>query len=82
MTQEEIFKKIETLFRELGFANTIEPAHHLINTYNIDEIDRVELIMELEEAFDIGISDQEGEDWTTVDSVIKFIESRLITESV
>lgn len=28
----------------------------------IDEIDRVELIMELEEAFDIGISDQEGED--------------------
>ena len=82
MTQEEIFKKIETLFRELGFANTIEPAHHLINTYNIDEIDRVELIMELEEAFDIAISDQEGEDWTTVDSVIKFIESRLVTESV
>ncbi len=82
MTQEEIFKKIETLFRELGFANTIEPAHHLINTYNIDEIDRVELIMELEETFDICISDQEGEDWTTVESVITFITSRVEVESV
>ena len=82
MTQEEIFKKIETLFRELGFANTIEPAHHLINTYNIDEIDRVELIMELEETFDICISDQEGEDWTTVESVIAFIISRVEVESV
>lgn len=82
MTQEEIFKKTETLFRELGFANTIEPAHHLINTYNIDEIDRVELIMELEETFDICISDQEGEDWTTVESVITFITSRVEVESV
>lgn len=82
MTQAEVFNTIESLFRELGFANTIDREHHLIHTYNIDEIDRVELIMELEETFDIGISDQEGEDWTTVDSVIKFIESRLITESV
>ena len=82
MTQEEIFKKVETLFRELGFANTIEPDHHLINTYNIDEIDRVELIMELEEMFDIRISDQEGEDWTTVESVITFIVSRVEVESV
>jgi len=82
MTQEEIFKKIETLFRELGFANTIELHHHLINTYNIDEIDRVELIMELEEMFDIGISDQEGDDWTTVESVIALVTSRLTLESV
>ena len=82
MTQEEIFKKTETLFRELGLTNTIEPAHHLINTYNIDEIDRVELIMELEETFDICISDQEGEDWTTVESVIAFIISRVEVESV
>ena len=82
MTQEEIFKKIETLFRELGFADTIELHHHLINTYNIDEIDRVELIMELEEMFDISISDQEGEDWTTVESVIAFIVSRVEVESV
>lgn len=82
MTQEEIFKKIEALFCELGFANTIEPAHHLINTYNIDEIDRVELIMELEETFDISISDREGEDWTTVESVITFITSRVEVKSV
>ena len=82
MTQEEIFKKTETLFRELGFTNTIEPAHHLINTYNIDEIDWVELIMELEEMFDICISVQEGEYWTTVESVITFITSRVEVESV
>lgn len=73
MTQAEVFNTIESLFRELGFAATIDREHHLIHTINIDEIDRVELIMELEETFDIGISDQEGEDWTTVDSVIKFI---------
>lgn len=82
MSQAKIFNQIESLFRELGFANTIDREHHLIDTYNIDEIDRVELIMELEEAFDIAISDQEGEDWTTVESVITFIISRVEVESV
>lgn len=75
---KEIFEKIKNLFRELGFANTIELNHHLINTYNIDEIDRIELAMELEELFDIDISDQEAEDWTTVESVVDFISSKRI----
>lgn len=37
MTQAEVFNTIESLFRELGFANTIDREHHLIHTYNIGQ---------------------------------------------
>lgn len=39
-----------------------------------DSLDIVEFIMELEEAFDIEIPDEEAEKLTTVGDVIKFLE--------
>jgi len=39
-----------------------------------DSLDVVEFIMELEEAFDVEIPDEEAEKLTTVGDVIKFLE--------
>jgi len=42
-----------------------------------DSLDIVELVMALEEEFDLEISDQEIENIKTVGDIIKFIESQL-----
>jgi acyl carrier protein len=41
-----------------------------------DSLDVVELVMELEDEFDIEISDEEVDKITTVGDVVKYIESR------
>ncbi|AMA72634.1 MULTISPECIES: acyl carrier protein [Aneurinibacillus] len=40
-----------------------------------DSLDVVELVMELEDEFDLEISDEDAEKITTVGDVIKYIES-------
>jgi len=42
-----------------------------------DSLDIVELVMALEEEFDLEISDQEIENINTVGDVVKFIESKV-----
>lgn len=42
----------------------------------LDSLDSVELIMNLEELFDIAIEDEEAEKFTTVDELVKYIISK------
>ncbi len=48
-----------------------------IDDLEADSLDLVELIMSLEEEFDIEISDEEAEKLTTVGEAQSFIQSRL-----
>lgn len=41
-----------------------------------DSLDVVELVMELEDEFDLEISDEDAEKISTVGDVVKYIESR------
>lgn len=49
---------------------------HIIDDLNADSLDLVELIMAVEEAFDITIDDSEAEHLMTVGDIIRFIESK------
>jgi acyl carrier protein len=40
----------------------------------LDSLDMVELVVDLEDAFDTAISDEEFDRWSTVGDVIDFIE--------
>ena len=46
-----------------------------VNDLGADSLDTVELVMALEEAFKIEISDEDAEKITTVGEAIKYIES-------
>lgn len=39
-----------------------------------DGLDRVEIAMDLEEEFGVFVSDEDAESFTTVDSIVQFIE--------
>jgi len=74
MTVEEKVKGI--IMEQLGVdAEEVTPEASFINDLGADSLDTVELVMALEEAFKIEISDEDAEKITTVSDAIKYIES-------
>jgi acyl carrier protein len=52
---------------------------HFINDLGCDSLDAVEIIMELEEEFDIQIPDSEIDTTPTIGSLVKKMEAKLAT---
>jgi acyl carrier protein len=50
-----------------------------VNDIGLDSLDQVELVMELEEEFDVEIPDEVAERMLTVADVIRYIRSRTVT---
>jgi acyl carrier protein len=68
-------KKIVAEQLEVGIDSlTLETTFEEIDA---DSLDIVELVMALEEEFDLEISDQEIENIKTVGDVVKYIESKV-----
>ena len=74
MTVEEKVKGI--IMEQLGVdAEEVTPDASFVNDLGADSLDTVELVMALEEAFKIEISDEDAEKITTVGEAVKYIES-------
>ena len=70
-------KVIDIIVDKLGVEkNKVTPEANFINDLGADSLDQVELIMELEEEFDLEISDEKAESLTTVSEVLKFLDSK------
>lgn len=66
----------EVISEQLGVeAALLTPEANLMNDLGADSLDQVELIMGLEEKFDIVISDEDAEKITTVQEAIDYINS-------
>ena len=52
----------------------LPPEAHFTNDLGADSLDTVELIMEFEKEFNIGIPDDQAESISTVGEAIKYIE--------
>ncbi|HEV8377129.1 MAG TPA: acyl carrier protein [Candidatus Polarisedimenticolia bacterium] len=70
-------EKVRSIIMEqLGVdAEEVTPEASFVNDLGADSLDTVELVMALEEAFKIEISDEDAEKITTVGEAIKYIES-------
>ncbi|HDN84135.1 acyl carrier protein [Candidatus Aerophobetes bacterium] len=79
MTRDEILKKVKEITSEqLGVDESqITPEAKFIDDLGADSLDTVELVMALEETFDLEISDEEAEKLTTVQKVVDYIEEHL-----
>ena len=72
MSIEERVKKI--IIDQLGAdAAQVKPEASFIEDLGADSLDTVELVMALEEEFDIEIPDEEAEKITTVQSAIDYV---------
>ena len=76
MSSEEIFEKVKaTIVEQLGVAETaVTLDASFIDDLGADSLDIVELIMALEEEFDMEIPDSDAEKIATVNDVVEYIK--------
>lgn len=79
MLREDIIKKVKEITSEqLGVDESqITPEAKFVDDLGADSLDTVELVMALEEEFNLEISDEEAEKLTSVQKVVDYIEDRL-----
>lgn len=79
MSSEEIFEKIKAIIVEqLGVAeNAVTMDASFIDDLGADSLDIVELVMAMEEEFDIEIPDEEAEKVVTVRDVVDYIKENV-----
>lgn len=79
MSSEEIFEKVkDVIVEQLGVAEgNITMKASFIDDLGADSLDIVELIMALEEEFDIEIPDSDAEKVVTVGDVVEYIKDHV-----
>lgn len=72
-----IFKRIkEMIVEELSVeADKVELGSRLSEDLGADSIDAVELIMNIEDEFNIQVSDEEAQNIKTVGDLVKYVEA-------
>ena len=65
---------VDIISEQLGImANTIY-LDSTAASLDMDSLDTVELVMAIDEEFDLAIPDEDCEAWTTVQSIIDYVE--------
>ena len=79
MNSEDIFEKVKGIIVEqLGVTDTsVTMEASFIDDLGADSLDIVELVMALEEEFDIEIPDSDAEKVVTVGDVVEYIKENV-----
>jgi acyl carrier protein len=79
MNSEEIFEKVKKIIvDQLGVPEAnITLSSSFIDDLGADSLDTVELIMAIEEEFDIEIPDEDAEKVVTVQDVVDYIKDHV-----
>ncbi len=80
---EEIEQKVIQIVSEQMSVdkNEISRETSFVNDLNADSLDTVELVMELEDEFDMTIPDEDAEKLKTVGEAISYIQKSLSVKS-
>ena len=75
MNREEIFNAVKEIVTEaVGEEKNITEETSIIDDVGLDSLDIVEMLMALEEKFDISIDDSAAEKFVKVKDVIDYVE--------
>ncbi len=76
---KKVFDRIKTIIvDQLGIdGNKVTPESSFIDDLGADSLDMVELIMAIEEEFEIEVPEEEAENITTVADAMNYISSKI-----
>ena len=76
---QEILTKVKSIVSEqLSVdASEVKSEANVANDLGADSLDTVELVMALEEEFDIEIPDEDAEKITTVEEAVEYINNKV-----
>jgi acyl carrier protein len=75
MTTLERVRKV--LMEQLEVSeDEVTPAASIVDDLGADSLDVVEIVMGLEEEFDIEVSDQDAEKLPTVQDIVNYVEEK------
>ena len=79
MSTEEVFERVKkVIIEQLGVAESaVTSEASFLDDLSADSLDIVELVMALEEEFDIEIPDEDAEKVTTVGDVVEYIKDNV-----
>ena len=79
MAMDEVRRKVvDIIANQLGVdKEQITPGANVIDDLGADSLDIVELVMALEESFDLEIPDEDAEKIRTVQDILSYLESNL-----
>ena len=80
MSQDDIFTRVQKIVKEqleVDKLSDVTPEANFSQDLGADSLDTVELVMALEEEFDIEIPDEAAEGITTVQACVDYISSQL-----
>jgi acyl carrier protein len=74
-----VFDKIkEIIVEQLGVdESSITNSTHLMKDLEADSLDAVEIIMAIEDEFDIEIADEDAEKFQIVGDIVKYLEEHV-----
>lgn len=80
---QEIFDKVKKIVCEQLEVESadVTPEANFANDLNADSLDVVELVMALEEEFDIEIPDEAAEQIATVQAAVDYISGKVTTSA-
>ena len=71
-------KVIEIISEQLNVKlDEIKDSSELVGDLGADSLDAVEIVMEVEEAFEIEISDEDADKFKTVGDIVNYITRRI-----
>ncbi|NJM57424.1 MAG: acyl carrier protein [Synechococcales cyanobacterium RU_4_20] len=78
MSKEEILSKVQGIVAEQLSVDIseVKPEASFANDLGADSLDTVELVMALEEEFDIEIPDEAAEGIATVNDAVSYIQDK------
>ena len=75
-----IFEKIRDIIAdhlEIEEVENIKPETSLMNDLEADSLDAVEVMMDIEDEFDIEIPDEDAEEFKNIKDIVSYVESKI-----
>ncbi|MCR2043314.1 acyl carrier protein [Anaerosalibacter massiliensis] len=76
----EIFEAVREIIcdqLEIEDMDTITMKTSIMNDLEADSLDAVEVMMDIEDEFDIEIPDEDAENFTNIEDIVKYIEEKI-----